>query len=69
MLANGADKLIVHSQSLNELQRRRNAKITSFWMEELLIKERERSEQSEAKRIWILYLVVNEGWSLGFGLP
>ena len=49
MLANGADKLIVHSQSLNELQRRRNAKITSFWMEELLIKERERSEQSEAK--------------------
>lgn len=68
MLANGADKLIVHSQSLNELQRRRNAKITSFWMEELLIKERERSEQSEAKRIWILYLV-KEGWSLGFGLP
>ena len=57
MLANGADKLIVHSQSLNELQRRRNAKITSFWMEELLIKERERSEQNEAKRIWILYLV------------
>ena len=68
MLANGADKLIVHSQSLNELQRRRNAKITSFWMEELLIKERERSEHSEAKRIWILYLV-KEGWSLGFGLP
>lgn len=68
MLANGADKLIVHSQSLNELQRRRNAKITSFWMEELLIKERERSEQSEAQRIWILYLV-KEGWSLGFGLP
>ena len=68
MLANGADKLIVHSQSLNELQRRRNAKITSFWMEELLIKERERSEQNEAKRIWILYLV-KEGWSLGFGLP
>ena len=67
MLANGADKLIVHSQSLNELQRRRNAKITSFWMEELLIKERERSEQSEAKRIWILYLV-KEGWSIGFGL-
>ena len=69
MLANGADKLIVHSQSLNELQRsRRNAKITSFWMEELLIKERERSEQNEAKRIWILYLV-KEGWSIGFGLP
>ena len=68
MLANGADKLIVHSQSLNELQRRRNAKITSFWMEELLIKERERSEQSEAQRIWILSLV-KEGWSLGFGLP
>lgn len=68
MLANGADKLIVHSQSLNELQRRRNAKITSFWMEELLIRERERSEQNEAKRIWILYLV-KEGWSLGFGLP
>ena len=68
MLANGADKLIVHSQSLNELQRRRNAKITSFRMEELLLKERERSEQSEAKRIWILYLV-KEGWSLGFGLP
>ena len=68
MLANGADKLIVHSQSLNELQRRRNAKITSFWMEELLIRERERSEQNEAKRIWILYLV-KEGWSIGFGLP